>query len=260
MMCLNVCYSSGLPCDPTFILGCAPCNVICSIIFQNRFDYKDQTFLNLMKTINENIKILGSPWMQVRPRAFLLKESFILVFPWGPDLSIHQAVRWNCEEHSPAQSLASWSAHLGLLAEPFNVRQENAAAAAAAKSLQSCPTPCDPMDGSPPGSLSLGYSRQEHWSGLSFPSPMCEREKWKWSCSVVSNSWWPHGPQPTRLLHPWDFPGKRTGVGCHCLLRDRKIHACNSVLLTLFNGFSTNFKSPVSINYFGNIPKACPEQ
>ena len=27
-----------------------------------------------------------------------------------------------------------------------------------------------------------------------------------------------HGLQPTRLLHPWDFPGKSTGVGCHCLL------------------------------------------
>ena len=26
--------------------------------------------------------------------------------------------------------------------------------------------------------------------------------------------------QPTRLLHPWDFPGKSTGVGCHCLLRE----------------------------------------
>ena len=31
----------------------------------------------------------------------------------------------------------------------------------------------------------------------------------------------PHGLQPTRLLHPWDFPGKSTGVGCHCLLRER---------------------------------------
>src|SRR5574337_5213 len=27
----------------------------------------------------------------------------------------------------------------------------------------------------------------------------------------------PHGLQSTRLLHPWDFPGKSTGVGCHCL-------------------------------------------
>ena len=42
------------------------------------------------------------------------------------------------------------------------------------------------MDSSPPGSSSLGFSRQEHWSGLPFPSPMHESEKWKWSRSVVS--------------------------------------------------------------------------
>ena len=47
---------------------------------------------------------------------------------------------------------------------------------------------------------------------------MQESEKWKWSHSVVSHSERPHGLQPTRLLHPWDFPGKSTGVGCHCLL------------------------------------------
>ena len=34
----------------------------------------------------------------------------------------------------------------------------------------------------------------------------------------------PHGLQPTRLLHPWDFPGKSTGVGCHCLLRTDTIN------------------------------------
>ena len=38
--------------------------------------------------------------------------------------------------------------------------------------------------------------------------------KWKWSRSVVSNPQRPHGLQPSRLLHPWDFPGKSTGVGC----------------------------------------------
>ena len=65
--------------------------------------------------------------------------------------------------------------------------------------------------------LSLRFSRQEHWSGLPCPSPMHEREKWKWSRSVVSDSLRPHGLQPTRLLHPWDFPGKSIGVGCHCL-------------------------------------------
>ena len=67
---------------------------------------------------------------------------------------------------------------------------------------------------------SLGFSRQEHWSGLPFPSPMHESEKWKWSHSVVSDSSRPHGLQPTRLLRPWDFPGKSTGVGCHCLLQE----------------------------------------
>ena len=79
-----------------------------------------------------------------------------------------------------------------------------------------CATPEMAAHQAPP---SLGFSRQEHWSGLPFPSPMHESEKWKWSCSVVSNSQRPHGLQPTRLLRPWDFPGKSTGVGCHCLLQ-----------------------------------------
>ena len=45
-------------------------------------------------------------------------------------------------------------------------------AAAAAKSLQSCPTLVDPIDCSPPGFPSLGFSRQEYWYGLPFPSPV----------------------------------------------------------------------------------------
>ena len=55
---------------------------------------------------------------------------------------------------------------------------------------------------------SLGFSRQKHWSGLPLPSPMHESEKWKWSHSVVSDPQRPHGLQPSRLLHPWDFPGR----------------------------------------------------
>ena len=74
-----------------------------------------------------------------------------------------------------------------------------------------CATPEMAAHRAPP---SLGFSRQEHWSGLPFPSPMHESES-----EVVSDSSRPHGLQPTRLLHPWDFPGKSTGVGCHCLLR-----------------------------------------
>ena len=46
-----------------------------------------------------------------------------------------------------------------------------------------CATPEMAAHQPPP---SLGFSRQEHWSGLPFPSPMHESEKWKWSCSVVS--------------------------------------------------------------------------
>ena len=36
--------------------------------------------------------------------------------------------------------------------------------------------------------LSLGFSRQEHWSGLPFPSPVHESEKWKWKGKVKSLS------------------------------------------------------------------------
>ena len=37
----------------------------------------------------------------------------------------------------------------------------------------------------------------------------------------------PQGLQPSRLLHPWDFPGKSTGVGCHCLLRPMPLTVMN---------------------------------
>ena len=70
---------------------------------------------------------------------------------------------------------------------------------------------------------SLGFSRQEHWSGLSFPSPMHESEKWKWSRSVMSDPQRPHGLQPSRLLHLWDFPGKSTAVGCHTFIIFKKV-------------------------------------
>ena len=81
-------------------------------------------------------------------------------------------------------------------------------AAAAAKSLQSCPTLCDPIDGSPPDSpipgilqarilewvampSSMGFSSQEHWSGLPFPPPMHESENERevaQSCLTLCNS------------------------------------------------------------------------
>ena len=59
-----------------------------------------------------------------------------------------------------------------------------AAAAAAAKSLQSCPTLCDPMDGSPPGSLIHGIlqARTLEWVASSFSNV------WKWELKVKSFS------------------------------------------------------------------------
>ena len=104
-------------------------------------------------------------------------------------------------------------------------------AAAAAKSLQSCPTLCDP--------------KGEHWSGLPFPSPIHESEKWKWSRSVMSDPQWPHGLQPTRLLHPWDFPGKSTGVGCHCLLHLSRVIISNLQISihSLFTDHTVTFRS-----------------
>ena len=58
-------------------------------------------------------------------------------------------------------------------------------------------------------------ARTPEWVAISFSNAW----KWKWSHSVVSDTLQPHGLQPTRLLCPWDFPDKSTGVGCHCLLR-----------------------------------------
>ena len=140
----------------------------------------------------------------------------------------------------------------GLLS--YSQSKPAAAAAAAAKSLQSCPTLCDPIDGSPPGSpvpgilqartlewvaisfsnawkwklkvkllsrvrllatpwtaayqapQSMGFSRQEYWSGVPLPSPK--------SRSVMSISLRPHG-----LYSPWNYPGQNTGLGSLSLLQ-----------------------------------------
>ena len=118
--------------------------------------------------------------------------------------------------------------------------------------VQLCATPQMAAHQAPP---SLGFSRQEHWSRLPFPSPMRESEVsqscltpsnlmdcglpgssvqgilqarvLEWGAiafsvvnrSVVSNSLLPSRLQPARLLCPRDSPGKSTGVGCCVLLQ-----------------------------------------
>ena len=80
-----------------------------------------------------------------------------------------------------------------------------ASAAATAKSLQSCLTLCDSIDGSPPGSTVPGIlqARTLEWVAISFSNA------WKWKVKVKSLSRVrpsrPHRLQPTRLLCPWDL-------------------------------------------------------
>ena len=112
---------------------------------------------------------------------------------------------WTCISHITGRFFTVWA----------NREAQRTIAAAAAKSRQSCPPLCDPIDGSPPGSAMAGIlqARTLEWVAISFSNA------WRWSRSVMSDSSRPHGLQSTRLRHPWDFPGKHTGVGCHCLLQ-----------------------------------------
>ena len=113
-------------------------------------------------------------------------------------------------------------------------------AATTTKSLQSCPTLCDPIDSSPQALLSMGFSSQEYWSGLPFPSPMHEcmlsRFSHVWLCDPMDSS--PLGP-----ICPWDSPGKNTGVGCHFLLHENMknilMRKCIRNLLFALNPFIT---------------------
>ena len=99
--------------------------------------------------------------------------------------------------------------------------------AATAKSLQSFPTLCDPIDGSPPGSPVPGIlqARTLEWGAISFSNA------WKWKVKVKSLS------RVRLLATPWTAAyqappsmgfsrQKSTGVGCHRLLR-RETTVCN---------------------------------
>ena len=85
---------------------------------------------------------------------------------------------------------------------------ENRIAAAAA--IQSCPTLCDPIDGSPPGSPVPGILQARTLEWVAMPSPMHESEKGKGSHSVASDSSQLHGLQPTRLLNSNNFKSMST--------------------------------------------------
>ena len=118
-----------------------------------------------------------------------------------------------------------------------------AAAAAAAKLLQSCPTLCDPRDSSLPGSPVHGVlqARTLEWVAISFSNA------WKWKVKAKSFShvrllvtpWTAAFQAP---LYPWDFPGKSTGVGCHCLLQRLSMHRQISSFTSFFKNLDSTYK------------------
>ena len=91
------------------------------------------------------------------------------------------------------------------------------AAAAAAKSLQSCPTLCDPIDGGPPGSAVPGILQARTLEWVPFPSPIHESGKWKLKVELLSCVW--------LLVTPWTaahqaplsmgFSRQEHWSGCH---------------------------------------------
>ena len=91
-------------------------------------------------------------------------------------------------------------------------------AAAAAKSLQSCPTLCDPIDGSPPGSPIPGVlqARTLEWVAISFSNAW----KWKVKVKLLSCVWLLATLWTTAYQAPpsMGFPRQEYQSGVHCLL------------------------------------------
>ena len=122
----------------------------------------------------------------------------------------------------------------------------------AAKSLQSCLTLCNPIDSSPPGSPIPGIlqARTLEWVAISFSNA----SKWKVKVKSLSHVWLLATPWTAahQAVHPWDFPGKSTGVGCHCLLlicaRKPKKYI-GTCVISLFTLLLSGIKPTVSLRY-----------
>ena len=78
----------------------------------------------------------------------------------------------------------------------------------------------------------------------------------------MSDSVRPHRWQPTRLLCPWDSPGKNTGVGCHFLLQCVKVKSFSRIRL-LAPPWTSAYQAPLSMGfsrqeYWSGLPLPSP--
>ena len=83
---------------------------------------------------------------------------------------------------------------------------------------QSCPTPSDPMDCSPSGPSSMGFSRQEYWSGVPLPSPPQHAGKYLIFCLIHTSLseiiWSLHHWSRLFSINSWHRRNKSTGRSC----------------------------------------------
>ncbi|MGH0166561.1 UNVERIFIED_CONTAM: hypothetical protein FKN15_054489 [Acipenser sinensis] len=70
----------GKPFDPQIIINSAVSNIICSIVFGDRFDYGDTQFLNLQRIVNESVRLIVSPRTQPENLQKLWLREFYQVF------------------------------------------------------------------------------------------------------------------------------------------------------------------------------------
>ena len=86
--------------------------------------------------------------------------------------------------------------------------------------------------------------------------------------SVMSHSVQPHRHKPTRLPHPWDSPGKNTGVGCHFLLQCVEVKSESEVasrVRLLATPWTAAYQAPPSTGfsrqeYWSGLPLPSPNQ
>ena len=137
----------------------------------------------------------------------------------APELSVnHSTVIWHLKQIGKVKKLSKWVLY---------------AAAAAAKSLQSCPTLCDPIDASPPGSPVPGILQATtlEWGAISFSNAW----KWKVKVKLLSHIWLFVTPWTTRSL---------PGSSIHGIFQARVLGWVAIAFSRVLHESKANLKSP----------------